>query len=97
MHCFPLPISTGGKGEPVATSALPSVHFIASSGSTSHRTVGFDIGKMMGRSTCFAISRMISSLNARECVDVPISTVGFTAFTTAQLHQLQPSSHFAEL
>ena len=38
---------------------------------------------MMGRSTCLAISRMISSLNARECVEVPISTVGLTSRITA--------------
>ena len=41
---------------------------------------------MMGRSTCLAISRMISSLNAREWVEVPMRTVGFTSrMTTCQL------------
>lgn len=37
---------------------------------------------MIGRSTCLTISRIISSLNARVWVEVPISTVGLTALTT---------------
>lgn len=41
---------------------------------------------MIGRSTCLAISRMISSLNARECVEVPMSTVGLTSRMTICKH-----------
>lgn len=37
---------------------------------------------MIGLSQCLAISRTISSLNERECVDVPMSTVGLTSLTT---------------
>jgi len=36
------------------------------------------MGKMMGRSTWLAISRMMSSLNEREWVEVPMRTVGWT-------------------
>lgn len=90
-------MGTGGKGEPVAINARPSVHAMASSGSTSQSDVGLDMGNcdgqtasmrwkspltMMGRSTCLAISLTMSSVKERECVDVPIRTVGFTALIT---------------
>lgn len=44
LHSFPPGRATGLKGDPVATSALPSDQARASSGSTSHNGVGFDMG-----------------------------------------------------
>ena len=41
---------TGGKGDPVATMALPSDHVKASSAVHSDRVSGFERGKIMGRS-----------------------------------------------
>jgi len=46
------------------------------------------MGKMMGLSTCDAISLMISSSNALVCVLVPMRTVGLTALTTIHQHNL---------
>jgi len=55
---------TGGKGEPVAMSAFPFVHSFKSDGWASWRRVGFERGKIMGRSTCEAISWTISLVKA---------------------------------
>ena len=41
-------ISTRGKGEPVATTARPSVQRARSEGSASERDVGLERGKMIG-------------------------------------------------
>src|ERR1039458_10722459 len=70
--------STGANGEPVATIARPSVHRTKSSGTASHRSVGFDGGKMIGRSTLRAISRTIDSVKAPPRVDRPIKIVAST-------------------
>ncbi|KAJ2968268.1 hypothetical protein NUW54_g13265 [Trametes sanguinea] len=64
-------------------SALPAVQSFASFGSTSTSRLGFESGKMIGRSVPFAISRTTSSENAPACVEQPISTVGFTRRTTS--------------
>src|SRR6266404_3402829 len=45
------PYRTGAKGEPVATRARPSVQRIKSSAFASDFVVGFDSGKIIGRST----------------------------------------------
>ena len=75
---------TSSNGLPVATSALPSVQAMRSAGWASHLEVGFDSGKMMGRSTCRAISRTTSSLNEPNCAAVPMSSVGCTCFTASR-------------
>src|SRR2546422_4074881 len=69
------PYATGANGEPVATSARPSVQRIRSSAVASDFEVGLDSGKMIGRSTLRAISRTIDSLNAPRAVDRPIRIV----------------------
>src|SRR6478672_304750 len=80
LHCpmvtGPRLVGTGAKGLPVATNARSSVHLRRSLGVASHFEVGFDNGKMIGRSTCFAISRTISSVNAPGWAEVPIRIVG---------------------
>lgn len=43
-HSLPSFRGTGENGDPVATKALPSVQAKASSGSTSHKAVGLDMG-----------------------------------------------------
>ena len=75
--------STGGNGLPVATRARPSVQRSRSSGSASHLEVGFDSGRMIGRSTWAAMSRTIGSENAPAWVEVPIRTVGAACATTS--------------
>ena len=70
--------STGAKGEPLATSACPSVQRIRSSPVASLWLVGFESGKMIGRSTWLAMSRTISSVNAPCTVERPIMIVGCT-------------------
>src|SRR3712207_8427157 len=69
--------STGGNGLPVATRARPSVQAIRSSGSASHREVGLDSGRMIGRSAAAVIVRTIGSLKAPGWVEVPIRIVGW--------------------
>jgi len=93
--------STGGKGLPVAISALPSVQALRSLGFASWRRVGLLSGRMMGRSTYAAISRTISSVKALGLVEVPIRTCGFTSFTTEMrlscslpLHSLSSRAKF---
>src|SRR5450759_4496291 len=71
-------------------SARPFVQATRSTGFASHLLVGFDIGKMTGRSTCFAISRTIASVNVPGWAEVPIRTVGFTARTTARRSRGEP-------
>ena len=73
---------TGGKGLPVAMSALPCVHSLMSFGSASCRRVGLERGKMMGRGTWEAISVMMGWVKAFGCVEVPIRTCGFTVRIT---------------
>ena len=51
------PISTGGKGLPVATKALPSLQASTSAGVASELAVGLESGSTMGRSARAAISR----------------------------------------
>ena len=59
-------------------SALPSVHLIKSAGFASCNLVGLERGRMMGRSTCLAISLTTDSVKAPARVDVPMRTWGFT-------------------
>ena len=80
-YSFPLCL-TGGNGEPVATSTFPSVQSYRSCGLASCSRVGFDKGKMMGRSTCFAISCTTSLVKDPGTVDVPIRTWGLTSLIT---------------
>lgn len=74
--------STGGKGLPVAIKALPFVHSLISFGSASWSRVGLLKGKIIGRSTCLAISLTTSSVKVLGLVEVPISTCGLTPLTT---------------
>ena len=74
--------TTGSNGLPVAVNTFPSVQSIRSLGNASALLVGFDNGKMIGRSCSDAISRTIDSLNAPGCVDVPIRIVGRALLTT---------------
>ena len=62
-------------------SARPSVHSIKSEAFASASSVGFDSGKIIGRSVCAAISFTISSVKAPGCVEVPINIVGLMALT----------------
>ena len=84
---------TGGNGEPVATSALPSVQSYRSCGLASWSVVGFESGKMTGRSTCFAISRTTSSEKDPGLVEVPMSTCGFTSLMTDSRSPCSLPSH----
>jgi len=52
--------------------------------------VGFESGKMIGRSTLLAISRTIGSVKARGSVDKPMSTVARTCFSTSESPILSP-------
>lgn len=74
--------STGGNGLPVAINAFPSVQVVISLGCASWSRVGLLKGNTMGRSTCFAISLMMSSVKAFGFVDVPIKTCGLTFWMT---------------
>src|ERR1700744_4988069 len=69
---------TGANGEPDATRARPSVQRIRSSAVASDFDVGFESGKIMGRSTFRAISRTIGSENAPPTVENPIRIVAST-------------------
>src|SRR6201993_5571054 len=66
---------TGANGEPDATRARPSVQRIRSSAVASDLDVGFESGKIIGRSTLRAISRTIGSENAPKTVEKPIRAV----------------------
>ncbi len=72
-------------------SARPSVHSISFCGIASLREVGFDSGKITGRSTFFAIARAISSVNAPGWPETPISTVGF-AFSITSIRPMRLAS-----
>src|SRR5580692_9576739 len=74
---------TGGKGEPVATRARPFVQRYKSAGRASECSVGFDRGKMMGRSTLAAISRTTGSVKADPIVERPMRTVARTLWMTS--------------
>lgn len=50
-------------------------------------------GKIMGRSTCLAISRIISSEKALGFVDVPMRTWGLTCWTTESRSRFLSSGH----
>ena len=75
--------STGPNGLPVATSAAPSVHSSRFVGVCSASTVGFDIGRMIGRAQCACIDRITFSPNAPVTPDVPTSIVGWRWSTTS--------------
>src|SRR6267378_2699964 len=66
---------TGANGEPDATRARPSVQRIRSSAVASDFEVGFESGKIIGRSTFRAISRTIGSEKAPPTVENPIRAV----------------------
>src|SRR6201996_7288978 len=68
---------TGANGEPDATRARPSVQRIRSSAVASDFEVGFESGKMIGRSTFRAISLTIGSEKAPPTVERPIRIVAF--------------------
>ncbi len=53
-------------------------------GSASWSLVGLLSGKIIGRSTCFAISLIISSVKVFGTVEVPMRTCGLTSFTTVR-------------
>src|SRR6201993_5036602 len=67
--------STGPNGEPDATRARPLVQRIRSSAVASDFEVGFESGKIIGRSTFRAISRTIGSEKAPPTVEKPIRAV----------------------
>ena len=67
---------TGANGLPAATIARPSVQRTMSSGRASVLSLGFDNGKMIGRSTCAATRRINASGKLPPCPDAPINTVG---------------------
>src|SRR5579863_4268581 len=73
------PTLIGGNGEPVATSARPSVQSARSCGRASLRLVGLDSGMMIGRLACAATRRTTCSVKAPLAVDRPMSAVGWTA------------------
>mmetsp|Transcript_3991 Transcript_3991/g.14503 ORF Transcript_3991/g.14503 Transcript_3991/m.14503 type:complete len:214 (+) Transcript_3991:196-837(+) len=70
---------TGSNGEPLAKTTLPSVHRMACSNVHSALEVGFDSGKMIGRSFNAAMAFTTSSLNAPPMVLTPMSAVGLMA------------------
>src|ERR1700743_3450096 len=74
--------TTGANGEPDATRARPSVQRIRSSAVASDFEVGFESGKMIGRSTFSAISRTIGSEKAPPTVERPIRMVALILLIT---------------
>ena len=72
----PSGVGTGGKGEPVAIRARPSVQAIRSAGTASARLDGFDSGKITGRATRAAMPRTMASVKAPAAVENPMRTVG---------------------
>ena len=79
------------NGLPVATRARPSVQASRSAGVASLREVGFESGKIAGRSTCRAMVRTTSSVNVPGWPEVPIRTVGRACSTTVQRSRLPAS------
>jgi hypothetical protein len=71
------PWCTGSNGLPVATIARPSDQRIASSAVHSHFDVGFDSGKISGRSLQLAIRRMTFSVNVPGVAETPMRMDGF--------------------
>src|ERR1700755_1209969 len=69
---------TGANGEPDATKARPLVQRIRSSAVASDFEVGFESGKIIGRSTFRAISRTIGSEKAPPTVEKPIKIVALS-------------------
>ena len=63
--------------------ARPSVQSSRSCGEASLRNVGFESGKITGRSTPRAIARTTRSENAPACPDTPMSVVGLALFMTS--------------
>ena len=84
--------TTEGKGLPVATRARPSVQRRTSSGEASAWLVGLESGKIIGRSTCAAISRTTVSVKAPVAPETPMSTVGRSARTTASRSWPRPQA-----
>ena len=68
--------STGAKGLPVATSALPAVQASTSAGVASELAVGLESGSTMGLGVMAAISRTASSVKAPALALVPTRMVG---------------------
>ena len=68
---------------PAATRALPPDQAITSAGMTSMRSVGFDSGSTMGRSTPAHRVSMTSRVKAPWSVEVPIRMVGLVRRTTS--------------
>ena len=77
------PTLIGGNGDPVATSARPSVQSARSCGRASLRLVGLDSGMMTGRLACAATRRTTCSVKAPHAADSPMSAVGCTASITS--------------
>ena len=75
--------STGPNGDPVATSARPSVQARMSAGVASAFDVGLDSGMISGWRTPAAVARTIASPNVPAVAVVPTSTVGRRARTMA--------------
>src|SRR5215471_9188005 len=73
----------GSNGLPVAINARPSVQVIKSAGVASLFDVGLESGKISGCSANVAMLRIIFSVNAPGCADVPIRMVGQTFSTTS--------------
>ncbi len=73
--------------------ALPLDHSLTSLGSASWRRVGFESGKMMGRSTCLDISVTTSWVKVLGFVEVPIRTCGCTSLITLRRDEWSFPSH----
>src|SRR6266853_4666645 len=93
------PWLTGANGEPDAIRARPSVQRIRSSGVASDFEVGFESGKIIGRSTFRAISRTIGSEKAPRTVEKPISAVAliFSITSARPICPLELRGHPATL
>ena len=61
---------------PVETRAFPPDHEMTSAGTASIFSVGFDNGRMMGRSTPLHISSTTCWVKASWSVEVPMRIVG---------------------
>ena len=58
------PTTTGSNGEPVATTARPSLHVKMSLGVASAHEVGLESGQISGAAAADAIARIAGSVNA---------------------------------
>src|SRR5258705_8957429 len=103
MHCAMVILRplwlTGANGEPDATKARPSVQRIRSSAVASDFEVGFESGKIIGRSTFRAISRTIGSEKAPRTVERPIRIVAlsFPITSARPMCPLELRGHLATL